>query len=252
MLDDLVKLVELSLLILVELLHDELLGIDAIIHLLFKLLNRRLHPMPIVVRRVYLLLLELLLDVAPDLAHLEVRVHLDHLELLLLVGIQVVAGEAYPVENGEYYQSDVVLLDLFADSVDQVGLCACFGEVLQEGRLRKVLLGQLRHQRLELIDHNTLLILHSVLLVLFAVELDHQLGGVYHGLLAVPLQELLDGLGVFGEIGEAGEGHLAVHVITGFDELQKVKESLCAEEALFGSSASQHCVPEGIQKRKPQ
>lgn len=99
MLDNLVKLVQFSLLILVKLLHDQLLRIDAIIHLLLKFLNRCLHPMPVIICWIDFLLLELLLYVAPDLAHLEVRVHLDHLELLLLVGVQVVAREAYPIED---------------------------------------------------------------------------------------------------------------------------------------------------------
>lgn len=55
--------------------------------------------MPVIICWVDFLLLELLLDVAPDLAHLEVRVHLDHLQLLLFVGVQVVSGEAYPVQD---------------------------------------------------------------------------------------------------------------------------------------------------------
>jgi hypothetical protein len=39
MLDDLVEFIQLSLLVFVELLHNQLLGVDAIVHLLFELFD---------------------------------------------------------------------------------------------------------------------------------------------------------------------------------------------------------------------
>jgi hypothetical protein len=48
MLDDLIKLPKLMFLILIELLHDEFLRVDAIPHLLLELLQGGLHPMLVV------------------------------------------------------------------------------------------------------------------------------------------------------------------------------------------------------------
>lgn len=203
MLDHLVKLGQLGLLILIKLLHDQLLGVDAVVHLLLELLDRSLHPVLVVLRWSDVLLLELLLDVAPDLAHLEVRVHLDHLQLLLLVGIEVVSREPHSVEDGEYYQSDVVLLHLLSNSVHQVSLSARLSQILKVCRLGQILLDQLWDKRLQSIKDNSLFVPNTVLLILFAVELDHELGGIDHGLLTVPFKEFLDGLGVFSQIGEA-------------------------------------------------
>lgn len=89
----------------------------------------------------YVFLLELLLDVAPDLAHLEVRIHLDHLQFLLLVSIEIVSGEAYSVENGKYYQSDVILLHLLPDPVNQVGFSTSFSQIFKISRFGQILLG---------------------------------------------------------------------------------------------------------------
>jgi hypothetical protein len=78
-LDDLVELIELSFLVLVEFLHNELLRVHAVIHLLLEFLECCCHPVLIVFSWRCLLLLQLLTDIAPDLSHLEVRVHLDDL-----------------------------------------------------------------------------------------------------------------------------------------------------------------------------
>ena len=88
--------------------------------------------------------------------------------------------------------------------------------------------------------------------VLFAVEADHELGGVDHCFLAVPLKEFLDCACVFGEEGEAGERHFAVHVVACFYELEQVEEALCAEEAFFGASAAEHCVPERVEESESE
>lgn len=148
--------------------------------------------MSVVLGRADLLLLQLLLYITPDLAHLEMRVHLDHLELLLLVSVQVVPCKTHPIEDREDYKSDVVLLYLLADPVDQVGLSSCLSQILQKRRFWRVFLSQLRHKWFEFVDDNSLLVFDSVLLILLTVEFDHELGGVNHGLLAVPLQKLLD------------------------------------------------------------
>ena len=186
-LDHLVELIQLGLLVLVELLHYQLLRIDAVAHLLLELLYRCLHPVPVVFSRCHAFLLELLLDIAPNLTHLEVRVHLDHLQFLLLIGIEVISGEAHSVEDGEDNQSDVILFNFFSNSIDKVGLCASFSQIFQIGRLRQTLLDQLRHKRLQSIHHHSLLVPYTIFFILFAVKLDHQLSGIDHRLLAVPL-----------------------------------------------------------------
>jgi hypothetical protein len=71
-------------------------------------------------------LLKLLLDIAPDLSHFEVRIHLNHLQFLLFVGVEIVSGKTHSIQDGKYYQPDVILLDFFADSIDQVSLCSSF------------------------------------------------------------------------------------------------------------------------------
>ena len=75
---DLIELAQLGLLVLVELLYDELLSVDAVTRLLRELLQRRLHPVAVVLSWSYLGLCQLLLYISPDFSHLEVRVHLDH------------------------------------------------------------------------------------------------------------------------------------------------------------------------------
>ena len=79
MLDDLVELVQFSLLVFVELLYNQLLGVHAVANLLLELLQGCLHPVTVVLGRTYRRFLQLLFDVTPDLAHLEVWIHLDHL-----------------------------------------------------------------------------------------------------------------------------------------------------------------------------
>jgi hypothetical protein len=96
-----------------------------------------------------------------------VRVHLDYLELLLLVGCEVVAGKAYTVEDRENDETDVILLDLLTDAVYQVGLCAGLGQILEVSGLGQVLLAELGHQRFAFVHHHSLLVLHAVLLIFF-------------------------------------------------------------------------------------
>lgn len=86
MLDHLIEFGQLYLLVFVELLHYQLLSVNAVIHLLFELLEGSCHPMVVVVCRLDALELHLFLYFSPYLAHLEVRVHLNYLEFLLLVG----------------------------------------------------------------------------------------------------------------------------------------------------------------------
>ena len=98
MLDNLVEFAQLRFLILVELLHYQLLSADTIAHLFLEFFKGRLHPVTVVLSRLYFALLELSADVPPDFPHLEVRVHLNHLQLLLLLGRQVVSGKTHPVQ----------------------------------------------------------------------------------------------------------------------------------------------------------
>lgn len=114
----LVELRQLSLLILSELLHDEGLCVNTVAHLFLKLFNRSLHPVLVVEGRVDFLLFEMQPDLGPDFSDLEVRVHLDDFHLLLFLGVEVVLIEADSVQDAENDQADVVLLDLFLDSVD--------------------------------------------------------------------------------------------------------------------------------------
>lgn len=104
--------------ILSELLHDEGLCVNTITHLFLKLFNRSLHPVLVVEGRVDFLLFEMQPDLGPDFSDLEVRVHLDDFHLLLFLCVEVVLVEAYSVQDAENDQTDVVLLDLFLDSVD--------------------------------------------------------------------------------------------------------------------------------------
>lgn len=233
MLNHLVELIQLGLLVLVELLHDQLLRIDAVVHLLLELFNRCLHPVFVVFSRPHVFLLELFLDIAPNLTHLEVGVHLDHLQFLLLIGIEVVSGKAHSVENGEDNQSDVILFNFFSNSIDKIGLCASLSQIFQIGRLRQTFLYQFRHQWLQSIDYHSLLVSYSVFFILFAVQLDHQLGGIDHGLFAVPFQELFDGFGVFSEVGKTRKCHFSMHVIASLDELQQIEQTLCAQKSLL-------------------
>jgi hypothetical protein len=115
--NDLIKLVELSLLVFVKLSHDELLCIGAIVHLLLKLLNGSLHPVLVIFSWTDLLLLQLPLDISPNLPHLEVGIHLDYLEFLLLVGVQIISCESYSVKNRKNNQSNIILLDLLTNSI---------------------------------------------------------------------------------------------------------------------------------------
>ena len=84
-LDHLVELAQLVVLVLVELLHYQLLGVDAVVHLLLELLQGCLHPVTVIFGWLHPFFLQPLLYVAPDLSHLQMGVHLDHLQLLLLL-----------------------------------------------------------------------------------------------------------------------------------------------------------------------
>ena len=97
--DDLVELAEFSFLVFVELFHDELLSVDAVVHLFLELLERSGHPVCVVLGRPYSLRAQLPGYLTPDFPHFEVRVHLDHFQLLLLLGSQVVARETDPIEH---------------------------------------------------------------------------------------------------------------------------------------------------------
>lgn len=79
MFDDLIEGIQFALLILIELFHNQLLSVCAIIHLLLKFLYRGLHPVSVIFCCVQFLTLELHFNVPPYLSHLEMRIHLDHL-----------------------------------------------------------------------------------------------------------------------------------------------------------------------------
>ena len=95
---NLVEFAQLRFLILVELLHNQLLSAYTIAHLFLEFLKGCLHPVTVVLSRLYFALLKLPPAVTPDLSHLEVRIHLNHLQLLLLLGRQVVSSKAHPVQ----------------------------------------------------------------------------------------------------------------------------------------------------------
>jgi len=128
MLDNLVKFGEFGLLVFVELLHNESLRVNAVVHLLVKLLKGSCHPVTVVVSCLNPFLLHLLSDLAPDLSHLEVRVHLNHLQLLLFVGCEVVACESYSIQNGKDDQSHVKGFHFFSNPIHKV----CLGSSLSK------------------------------------------------------------------------------------------------------------------------
>ena len=169
MLDHLVEFAQLCLLVLVELPHDQLLGAYTVAHLFLELLQGRLHPMLVVLRRLHSGVRQLPPDVAPDFTHLEVRVHLNHLQFLLFLRRQVVSGESHPVKHRKHDQSDIVLFHFLPNPVYKVGLSSSISQVLQVSRLRKVLLLFLRHQRFLVVDHHPLLILDSIFFILLTV-----------------------------------------------------------------------------------
>jgi hypothetical protein len=138
--DDLVKFGQLGFLIFIELFHDEFLRIGAVVHLLLELFDGGLHPMFVIFSRRDVLLLQLLLDVSPDLAHFEVRIHLNHFQFLLLISIEVISGESHSIQNRKYDQSDIILLDLLSDPIHQISLCSGFSQIFQVCRLWQVFL----------------------------------------------------------------------------------------------------------------
>jgi hypothetical protein len=115
---NLIKLRKFKLLILSELFHDERLGIDTVAHLFLELFDRCFHPMFIIKGRLYFLVPELYFYLVPDFSDFEVWVHLDYLHLLLLMGVEIVLVEANTVKDTEYYEANVILLDLLSDPVD--------------------------------------------------------------------------------------------------------------------------------------
>jgi hypothetical protein len=56
--------------------------------------------------------MELLFNITPDLADLEVRIHLDDLNLLLLISMQIILRKACPVKNTKHDCSQIVLCHL--------------------------------------------------------------------------------------------------------------------------------------------
>ena len=117
--------------------------------------------------------LEIFPDISPDLSHLEVRVHLDNLQFLLFLGSEVVSTKAHPIKHREDYQSDIILLNLLPDAVDEVGFCACFCEIFEVGWLGYIFLLFLWDKWFFVIYDDSLLVFYSVFLVLLAVEFDH-------------------------------------------------------------------------------
>ena len=99
--------VELLLLLAAHLAGEHLLVEDGGLRLLPGLLDTSLHPMPVILRWFQIGVLELFLDVAPDLSILEIWVELDHFDHLLLLRSQLMEVETTPVEGAKDDGSDV-------------------------------------------------------------------------------------------------------------------------------------------------
>lgn len=180
MFDDLIKFIEFCLLCFVVFFHNQLLCVDAVVHLLIELLNCGLHPMPVVFRGVDVLLFQLMPNFSPNLSHFEVRVHLNHLEFLLFVGVQIIDGESDSVENRKNYESNIILLHLLTDAINQISFGPSLCQILQVGWLWQVFFGKLWYERFDPVNYDPLLISNSVLLILLAIKLNHKLSCVYH------------------------------------------------------------------------
>lgn len=100
---------------------------DSRLSLLTRFLDARLHPVAIVTSRLDVEILELLVDVAPDLTVAQVRVKLNDLHELLLVGREFMQIEAATVESAEDDGPDVERL----------------GEVVHDARKMRVSVGRL-------------------------------------------------------------------------------------------------------------
>ncbi len=179
-LDDLVEFRKLAFLIFSELLHNEGLGVDAIAHLLFELLDWSFHPMFVIFCWLNLFICELQLNLRPDFPDLEMGVHLHNLHFLLLVCIKVILVETNPIKNTKNYQTNVILLDFLLDPVHQVSFHTCLCQVFQESLLllQKGLLDVFRHQWFLLVSDNSWLVLDSKSLVFFWIKLKQKLSGV--------------------------------------------------------------------------
>lgn len=171
-LDHLEETLQLTLLVLVELSLDQCLGVDAVAHLLLELLQRCPQPVLVVLRGLDALLLELLHDLAPDFSHLEVRVQLDHLHFLLLHGVQLVFVEAHSVQDGEYGDPEVAAAHYLFYSIDQVGLGARTGEILQESLCARLFLLAEGNQRPLPVVDDSVLVLDSKSFILLRVQPD--------------------------------------------------------------------------------
>lgn len=123
--NDLIKFRKLALLILSKLFHNQSLCIDSVRHLLLELFNWCLHPMSVIKCWLNILLFKLKFDLWPNFTNFEMRVHLNDFHLLLLVSVQIIFIESNSVQNAENYESNIVLLDFFFDSVDQICFHSC-------------------------------------------------------------------------------------------------------------------------------
>lgn len=88
--------------------------------LLVGLLDARLEPVAIVAGRLDVQVIQLLLDVLPDLTVLQEWVQLDYLHNLFLVCVQLMEVEADAVEGAKDRRPQVVVLDNFGEDVADV------------------------------------------------------------------------------------------------------------------------------------
>lgn len=93
--------VEFSLVLVADLLLKLLLVENGLLSLLECLLNAGVHPVGVIAGGLAVLVIQLLLDVLPDLSVLKERVKLDDLHDLLFVGIEFVEVETNAVESTE-------------------------------------------------------------------------------------------------------------------------------------------------------
>lgn len=77
------------------------------------------------------LLVELLLDVSPDLTNFEVGIHLDYLDFLLLWGMEIIFGETCAVKNAENYGSQVIFSHFLLNFFKKISLCPHFTKLTE-------------------------------------------------------------------------------------------------------------------------
>lgn len=199
--------------------------------------------MTVILSWLYSWLFQLVSYVMPYFAHFEVRVHLNHLQLLLLMSCQIISGETYSIKYRKDNQSDVILLHFFSDSVDKICFSSGLGQILEISRLYLIFLLFFRNQRFCSIYNYSLLILDPIFLILLTVNPDHELSCIHHRFLAVPLQKLFDCFSVLCQEWYTWQSHFSMNIVANFNEFQKIEQALITEEPFLRSTTSQNCIP---------